>query len=89
VHLFFHVLFHPKRRVGGYTIFLRAHPFLISRIQSISNAKITIPNPKIIEFKEALAMSFMALRSIENRPNTLSNTTGSEKDCISGDWIYN
>jgi anhydro-N-acetylmuramic acid kinase len=63
--------------------------FLISRIQSISNAKITIPNPKIIEFKEALAMSFMALRSIENRPNTLSNTTGSEKDCISGDWIYN
>lgn len=63
--------------------------YLVSRIQSISKAEITIPKPNIIEFKEALAMSFMALRSLENSPNTLSTTTGSQKDCISGDWFYN
>ena len=62
--------------------------FLISRIQYYSKSKIHIPDVHVIDFKEALAMSFMAMRSIEKKPNVLASTSGATKDSISGEWFY-
>jgi len=58
--------------------------FLIESIQSIIGSKIVVPNKEIIDFKEALAMSFMGVRFMENKFNVLSSVTGASKNTISG-----
>ena len=58
--------------------------YLIQRIKNLTNSKITIPDPKIIEYKEALIFSFLGLLRLLEINNCYSSVTGSKKDHCSG-----
>ena len=62
--------------------------YLIDRIKNLTNSKITIPAPKIIEYKEALIFSFLGLLRVLEINNCYSSVTGAKKDHCSGK-IYN
>ena len=60
------------------------HQFLIQRIQELSQSRITIPNPLIVNFKEALIFAFLGVLKMENEVNCLSSVTGATKNHSSG-----
>ena len=57
---------------------------LIKRINDLSNAKLILPDKKIIEFKEALIFGFMGVLRLRNTDNVLKNVTGASKNHCSG-----
>lgn len=57
---------------------------LIDRIKQLSEATIIIPEPKLIEYKEALIFGFLGVLKLENTPNCLSSVTGAARDNIGG-----
>ena len=58
--------------------------FLISRISSLSKCKIIIPEPNLIEFKEALIFGFLGVLKERNEVNCLGSVTGAKTDHSSG-----
>ena len=58
--------------------------YLIERIKNLTNSEITIPDPKIIEYKEALIFSFLGLLRVLKINNCYSSVTGSRQDHSSG-----
>ena len=58
--------------------------FLISLIQEKTEPEIHIPEPEIIEFKEALIFAFLGVLRFENINNCLSSVTGALSDNSSG-----
>ena len=58
--------------------------YLIGKIKNLTNSKITIPDPKIIEYKEALIFSFLGLLRFLEINNCYSSVTGAKKDHCSG-----
>lgn len=58
--------------------------FLISRIQAHTSATVVIPEPTIIDYKEALIFAFLGLLRIKHQPNTLSSVTGAKINVCSG-----
>lgn len=63
--------------------------FLIERIIELSpNSRIIIPEPKIIEYKEALIFGFLGLLKLLGEVNVLASVTGASHDHSSGK-IYN
>jgi len=62
--------------------------YLIERIKSLTNSRISIPEPKIIEYKEALIFSFLGLLRVLKINNCYSSVTGAKKNHCSGK-IYN
>lgn len=61
--------------------------FLIKRINHFSNAKIIIPENKLVEFKEALVFGFLGVLKLENQINCYKSVTGASQDSISGQFI--
>jgi hypothetical protein len=61
---------------------------LFERIKKLTNSKLTIPDPNIIEYKEALIFSFLGLLRVLKINNCYSSVTGAKKDHCSG-IIYN
>jgi anhydro-N-acetylmuramic acid kinase len=64
------------------------NPVLMQRIESLSSSKIIVPDPEIINFKEALIFAFLGWRKLENQVNCLSSVTGARLDHSSGE-IFN
>ena len=62
--------------------------YLIKRIKNLTNTKLSIPDPEIIEYKEALIFSFLGLLRTLKIDNCYSSVTGAEKNHCSGK-IYN
>ena len=62
--------------------------YLIEKIKKLTNSKLTIPNPKIIEYKEALIFAFLGLLRVLEISNCYSSVTGAKEDHCSG-IIYN
>lgn len=62
--------------------------YLMERIQAhcrkIAEVEVVIPNPDIIQFKEAVLMAWMGLMRVENMPNVLQSVTGAKRDSING-----
>lgn len=56
----------------------------IELIKEKSKANITIPNNKIIDFKEALIFAFLGVLKLEKKSNCLSTVTGATKNSIGG-----
>jgi len=62
--------------------------YLLELIQKKISGKITIPDDKIIDYKEALIFGFLGVLRHRNEVNCLSSVTGARSDS-SGGIIYN
>lgn len=62
--------------------------YLMERLQhhcnQVANVEVVIPNPDIIQFKEAALMAWMGVMRAENVPNVLKTVTGAKRDTING-----
>ncbi|MFT5751157.1 MAG: anhydro-N-acetylmuramic acid kinase [Flavobacteriales bacterium] len=61
--------------------------FLLERVCFHKNIKIRLPDPKLIEFKEALIFGLLGVLRLEGAINCLSSVTGAQRDHSSG-MIY-
>lgn len=58
--------------------------YLLDRIDAISNAKITVPDKKIVEYKEALIFALLGFLKINGAVNCLKCVTGATENHSSG-----
>ena len=58
--------------------------FLIERMRAMSVCHIVIPEPAIIEYKEALIFAFLGVLYMLDEPSCLRSVTGAAKDNIGG-----
>lgn len=58
--------------------------FLIERIQSHTKQQVVVPDPMIIDYKEALVFALLGLLRLEGRVNVLCSVTGAPTDSSSG-----
>lgn len=58
--------------------------YLMSRIQHYSNTKITTPDTKTTEYKEALIFAFLGVLKTRNEVNCLQSVTGAKRDNCGG-----
>ena len=58
--------------------------FLIERMEALSGCRMVIPEPAIIEFKEALIFAFLGVLYMMDQPSCLRSVTGAERDNIGG-----
>lgn len=61
--------------------------FLISRLKDVLkdlNIDLVIPNPELVNFKEALIMAFIGVLRWRQENNVLSSVTGASRDSIGG-----
>jgi anhydro-N-acetylmuramic acid kinase len=67
--------------------------FLIERLQEYLNSfniKVIIPDNKVIEYKEALAMALIAVLRWREEENVLASVTGASRNSIGGAlWMGN
>ncbi|MGZ5211814.1 MAG: anhydro-N-acetylmuramic acid kinase, partial [Kaistella sp.] len=78
--IFNHYHFKNVLFTGGGTY----NDYLLERIKNKSSTQIIIPEPKLIDFKEALIFAFMGVLRINKEINVLSSATGSAADHSSG-----
>ena len=58
--------------------------FLISRMETLSGCTLTIPEPDVVDYKEALIFAFLGVLYMTDTPSCLSSVTGASKDNIGG-----
>ncbi|MBO4340303.1 MAG: anhydro-N-acetylmuramic acid kinase [Bacteroidales bacterium] len=58
--------------------------FLIQRMTELSQCRIIVPEPAIVEFKEALIFAFLGALYMYDRPSCLKSVTGASQDNIGG-----
>lgn len=58
--------------------------FLMDRIAACTNHEIVVPEPEIVEFKEALIFGFLGVLKLRNEVNCLRSVTGAIHDHSSG-----
>ncbi len=58
--------------------------FLISRMEALSGCALTIPEPEVVDYKEALIFAFLGVLYMTDTPSCLSSVTGASKDNIGG-----
>ena len=61
--------------------------YLIQRIRDLTYCKIDIPDPTIIEYKEALIFAFLGVLRYLNINNCYSSVTGAKRDHSSGNIL--
>ncbi len=59
--------------------------FLIERLKTLVSIEITIPDPEIVEFKEALIFGLLGVLRLRGEINCLSSVTGASIDHSSGE----
>ena len=64
------------------------HTFLMDRIQELLHTEITLPSPKLIDFKEALIFAFLGVLRLNNEVNCLKSVTGASENHSSGELFY-
>ena len=58
--------------------------FLINRMEALSGCTLTIPEPEVVDYKEALIFAFLGVLYMTDTPSCLSSVTGAAKDNIGG-----
>ena len=58
--------------------------FLIDQIKSKTDCDLVIPNPQIVDFKEALIFALLGVLKLRDEVNVLSSVTGAKMDHSSG-----
>ena len=61
--------------------------YLIERMAAYTRVTFVIPDPKIINYKEALIFAYLGLRRMQVQPNCLASVTGASFD-VSGGAVY-
>jgi anhydro-N-acetylmuramic acid kinase len=61
--------------------------FLIDRITAHTRVKLIIPDPDIVNFKEAVVFAFLGLLRMQAKPNSLATVTGASHN-VSGGAVY-
>jgi anhydro-N-acetylmuramic acid kinase len=61
--------------------------YLVKRITANTVVKLVIPDPKTINYKEALVFAFLGLLRMEEKPNCLASVTGASRN-VSGGAVY-
>ena len=67
---------------GVYNDFLMQR--LQSRISDLVEVQIEVPEPKVVDFKEALLMALMGAFRLMGVPNCLAEVTGASRDTVGG-----
>jgi anhydro-N-acetylmuramic acid kinase len=58
--------------------------FLMEQVSLNCNARITIPNDILIQFREALIFAFLGVLRVEGKTNCLKSVTGARADSVGG-----
>lgn len=58
--------------------------FLLERMRALSACKLVVPEPAIVEFKEALIFAFLGVLYMAGQPSCLRSVTGARQDSIGG-----
>ena len=58
--------------------------FLINRMEALSGCTLTIPEPEVVDYKEALIFAFLGVLYMTDTPSCLKSVTGASKDNIGG-----
>jgi anhydro-N-acetylmuramic acid kinase len=58
--------------------------YLIDLIKQKTDTEIIIPEPEIIDYKEALIFAYLGVLYMEAEPNCLSSVTGASQDVVGG-----
>ncbi len=58
--------------------------FLLRRMKERTGCEIVVPEPAIVEYKEALIFAFLGVLYLLDRPSCLSSVTGAARDNIGG-----
>ena len=58
--------------------------FLIEQIRKHTKAEITVPDPELIDFKEAIAFAFLGVLRLRREVNCHASVTGAARDSCSG-----
>ena len=58
--------------------------FLLRRMKEKTGCEIVVPEPAIVEYKEALIFAFLGVLYLLDRPSCLSSVTGAARDNIGG-----
>jgi anhydro-N-acetylmuramic acid kinase len=53
-------------------------------IKQKTDTEIIIPEPEIIDYKEALIFAYLGVLYMEAEPNCLSSVTGASQDVVGG-----
>ena len=61
--------------------------YLIGRIAQLSKLNVVVPDPMIIEYKEALIFAFLGLLRLKGINNVLASVTGAAEDHCTGKII--
>lgn len=83
-----HIAFQVQRQITSGTCLITGggayNKFLISLFRQNSDVNWIIPEPLIIEFKEALIFAFLGVLRMEISHNALSSVTGASKNSVGG-----
>lgn len=58
--------------------------FLIDKLRSRTNTEVVIPEPKLIDMKEALVFALLGAMRLQGIPNCLASVTGARNDNVGG-----
>lgn len=58
--------------------------FFMERLQAKTSTNLVVPEPQLVEFKEALAFAFLGVMCFRNEVNTLASVTGAREDSCGG-----
>jgi anhydro-N-acetylmuramic acid kinase len=58
--------------------------FLINRIREYVDPDVVVPDPVVVNFKEALIFAFLGVLRYRNQVNCLASVTGASRDSCTG-----
>jgi anhydro-N-acetylmuramic acid kinase len=58
--------------------------FLLERMEALSGCTLNVPEPEVVDYKEALIFAFLGVLYMTDTPSCLSSVTGAAKDNIGG-----